>query len=201
MNITSDKVAMNSTQLLKTAKKNSTSSVDNNEKLTMAEKLHRDFASAGMSQSYVKNKIISNNAQLLSYENRVSENQFVSERLKEVQNLVAEGKKSDAWQVITTSSFEQKNVLANMFDENAPLETQLDYAQLLVMKDRVELAREFRALQVAAQNLSSISPNPQVLNNAQKSEDELKAQLQSDISSYSTKNGELSGKRVMDLIS
>ena len=189
MKITAQQVQANSTQLLKQAKKIEKTEQTMNSR--MAEKLHRDFASVGSNADFVKNKIVSHNNQLISYESRVSENQFIRQKIAEVKQFLAKGDDVQAWNVIEETTFNQKHVLNAMFDKNAPLSVQADYVEMLVLKNKVELDREFKKLQIASLNLSSMSAEPNMI-----------AQGKSD--SELTQNSEthlLDGKRVMDLIS
>ncbi|MBQ1999674.1 MAG: hypothetical protein II220_09375, partial [Spirochaetales bacterium] len=87
--------------------------------------------------------------------------------------------------------FNNKQVLSAMFDKNAPLSIQADYVEMLVLKNKVELDREFKKLQIASLNLSSLSADPSMI-------------TQGRAGSELTKNPEthlLDSKRVMDLIS
>lgn len=189
MKITAQQVQANSTQLLKQAKKIEKTEQTMNSR--MAEKLHRDFASVGSNADFVKNKIVSHNNQLISYESRVSENQFIRQKIAEVKQFLAKGDDVQAWNVIEETTFNQKHVLNAMFDKNAPLSVQADYVEMLVLKNKVELDREFKKLQIASLNLSSMSAEPNMITQG-KSDSEL------------TQNSEthlLDGKRVMDLIS
>lgn len=189
MKITAQQVQANSTQLLKQAKKIEKTEQTMNSR--MAEKLHRDFASVGSNADFVKNKIASHNNQLISYESRVSENQFIRQKIAEVKQFLAKGDDVQAWNVIEETTFNQKHVLNAMFDKNAPLSVQADYVEMLVLKNKVELDREFKKLQIASLNLSSMSAEPNMITQG-KSDSEL------------TQNSEthlLDGKRVMDLIS
>lgn len=200
MNITTDKTSSGTIQGWKAAKKiNETETITQNSG-NIAEKLHKDFASVGMSVSYVKNKIISNNNRLLAYEEKVSENQFVKEKLNDLRGILSGYPEEEAWKFIAKTTFHGTPVLTQFFDRNAPLVAQLDYAEMMTMKRKVELDREFRALQVASQNLSSISPEPAMIE-SRKTAEEVHSQLQKDMVSYSLKSADLSGKRVMDLIS
>ena len=189
MKITAQQIQANSTQLLKQAKK-----IEKTEQVTisrMAEKLHRDFASAGSNVDFIKNKIASHNNQLISYENKISENQFIRQKVAEVKQLLSKGDNAQAWNVIEATTFNNKQVLSAMFDKNAPLSIQADYVEMLVLKNKVELDREFRKLQIASLNLSSLSADPSMITQGRTG-----AEL--------TKNPEthlLDGKRVMDLIS
>lgn len=189
MKITAQQIQANSTQLLKQAKK-----IEKTEQVTisrMAEKLHRDFASAGSNVDFIKNKIASHNNQLISYENKISENQFIRQKVAEVKQLLSKGDNAQAWNVIEATTFNNKQVLSAMFDKNAPLSIQADYVEMLVLKNKVELDREFRKLQIASLNLSSLSADPSMI-------------TQGRTGSELTKNPEthlLDGKRVMDLIS
>lgn len=189
MKITTQQVQANSTQLLKQAKK--IEKTDLTQEKRMAEKLHRDFASATSNVDFVKNKIASHNNQLISYESKVSENQFIRQKIAEVKHLIAKGDTAQAWNIIEETTFNQKNVLSKMFDKNAPLSVQADYVEMLVLKNKVELDREFKKLQIASLNLSSLSVTPSMLTEG-RSDSELAKESDAHL---------LDGKRVMDLIS
>lgn len=189
MKITTQQVQTNSTQLLKQAKKIEKTEQTLNSR--MAEKLHRDFASAGSNVDFVKNKIASHNNQLINYESKVSENQFIRQKIAEVKHLIAKGDTAQAWNIIEETTFNQKNVLSTMFDKNAPLSVQADYVEMLVLKNKVELDREFKKLQIASLNLSSLSATPSMI-----TEGRTGSELAKESDAHL-----LDGKRVMDLIS
>jgi hypothetical protein len=189
MKITAQQIQANSTQLLKQAKKiEKTEQVMNSR---MAEKLHRDFASAGSNVDFIKNRIASHNNQLINHENKVSENQFIRQKIAEVKQFLAKGDNTQAWNIIESTTFNNKQVLNVMFDKNAPLSVQADYVEMLVLKNKVELDREFKKLQIASLNLSSLSAEPSMITQGRAG-----VELTQNPGTHL-----LDGKRVMDLLS
>lgn len=194
MNITTDKVFNNSTDFVKKAKESSiTGDVGRVKMSKISEKLFKDFASVSSDDNYVKSKIHSNNQRLSIYEYNVSKSQFIDDKLTQITNFVDEGRLVEAWDVIKTSKFDKKTVLLNHFTEGSPIAEQLDYAKAVISAEKKVLDKEFAAIQVTSQNLSSITPDVKLLNNKVENNDSF-------INSDSINSTKLDTSRVMNLI-
>lgn len=189
MNITTDKVVSNSIDYQK--KVRDTENISGKEKIK--EKLLKDFSSAASNDKYIKAKIKNNNIRLTAYENNVSKNQFIESKLEEVSRLVKEGKMDEAWEVIRSSKFDNKEILSGNFTKNAPLAEQVDYFKLVNAIDKLKLEKEFVLIQIASQNLSSISSDFKNLNKEYNTAD--------NISSESFNDMKIDSKRVLELVS
>lgn len=165
MNITSDKVVSNSQEQLKMLKKTEgTESPEKIKKSKMSEKLFADFASVSSNDIYIKAKIQNNNTRLSAYEYNVSKSQFIEQKLGDLQILAQNGQTEEAWSLIKESSFDKKPVLMEYFNEGAPLQNQIDFALQSSNRTKQKLDKEFAAIQIASQNLSSISPDVNMIN-------------------------------------
>ncbi len=192
MNITSDKIISNSNDYQKKIKEDDSLSVGKISKNKMSEKLLKDFSTVSSNDSYIKAKIINNNIRLTNYENNISKNQFINTKLEELNSLVKNEKNDDAWKIIDETKFDNKTILSDRFTKNAPLIEQIDYFKTVNNIDKANLEKEFMSIQIASQNLSSVSSNVKSVNQEYNTAD--------NISSKSIKNMNIDSKRVMELI-
>ncbi len=159
MIITTDKIASNSMQTIKKITEKDTDFALKRSKIS--EKLSADFTSVIMNNSF-KSRIIDNNKRLMNYENEATKLQFTEEKIKELSDKLSQNDEDFNYSEFASAAlFNNERVLDKYITENNNLKLQTDYATEIIAKEKSKLDMEFKAIQIASQNLLSFNPNMQ----------------------------------------
>lgn len=194
MNINTNKLASSSNSFLKKLKETSglSKSDKNDEKIKT--KLLDDFFDVKVDNRNFKGRLVNNSKRLSAYEHNLSELQFISEKLKEIEQFKSNNDIENIEKIISESLFDDKYVLREHFEGSDSLNSQIEQLNSLVKERFYELDREFRAIEIASQNILSIN-SFEVFNTE---ESNVLANLDMDNLMSSTS---LDNKRVLELIS
>lgn len=195
MNINTGKLASGSNLFFKKLKENS--SVDLKKKdekeSKISEKLKKDFFDISSNVDNFKSRIISNNAKLSDYENKLSELQFIKSKNDQISDLYNQNELTEIDKIIQNSKYNNRNVLIDFFNTDSDLKSQIDGLYDYIAQQENRLNKDFMAIEIASQNIISMnSINITELDQIGKVTD---LDLSSTISSYNIDNS-----KVLELI-
>lgn len=194
MNIDTGKLVSNSTLFQKKIKeKESVDSVSKEvKKSSMDSKILNDFADIKQTGNDYKSRVVENNIKLTNYEESYSMIQFLEQQTERLERLDILSEKEKAIEIIDNSLYKGKNVFSKYEISIHNLAEQIPNIKTDIISSYNQLENEFKAIEIANQNILSINPNF-----SEKPFDYVKG-IDSAIINNTVN---LNNKRVMDLIS
>lgn len=194
MDINTGKLSSSSNLFNKKVKENDTNNKVSKleEKENNSSKILNDFADIKFSNKDFKARIIENNNRLTSYENEISKLQYVEQQISKLEEYIKERNLPKIRDILDNSIFNNENVLKNYFSSANNVEKEISLAKEKVSLQYSRLDMEFKAIEIASQNILSLNPNS--------------FRISEDITNFSSNSNifetlSVNSKRVLELIS
>lgn len=162
-------------------------------KLSNTSKILTDFADIKFNTKDFKTRIIENNNRLTNYENEVNKLQYVEQQIEKIEEYLKERSDLKIREILDNSLFNNEKVLKDYFSSIDNISNELNSAKIKIKDQYSKLDMEFKAIEIANQNILSLNPNSTSI-----SEDILSFSSRNDIFDSITN---INTKRVMELIS
>jgi uncharacterized membrane protein YccC len=156
-----------------------------------------DFFDINNDNQTFKARIINNNLRLSKYESEMTELQFVNEKLNEITNLLQTKNSETAVQdIIENSLYNSRPVLQELLSDSEDIASQIEDIRGANAVRQKELEKEFKAIQIATQNIISLNSSIAAFQNQGSEGITEGIEVEEALSSINLDN-----RRVMDLIS
>ncbi|HOJ63658.1 MAG TPA: hypothetical protein PLE45_04485 [Spirochaetota bacterium] len=160
MDINTGKLSSSSNLFNKKVKENDTNNkVSKVEDRTNSSKILNDFADIKFSSKDFKARIIENNNRLTAYENEISKLQYVEQQISQLEQYIKEKNSNKIRDILDNSIFNNENVLKGYFSSANNVEKEIAAAKEKIEKQYSKLDMEFKAIEIASQNILSLNPN------------------------------------------
>ncbi len=193
MDINTGKLSSSSNLFNKKVKENDLNKISKENKSNNTSKLLTDFADIKFNNKDFKSRIIENNNRLTNYEKEISKLQYIEQQIEKLEKYLQEKDNLKIRDILDNSKFNNENVLKDYFSSANNVAKELEQAKNTIQQQYAKLDMEFKAIEIANQNILSLNPNT--------------FKISEDISTFSSNTdifesiSNINSKRVLELIS